>query len=428
MALFSKQHNIYNILHVLFVTPFTMLVSPVSAGQRLIFNLWKEKSAGPMHFLHMGYGIGSFIVPLYSNPFLAIPIPSATTANATNASMEAQTDNLFSNVSTGKSSFMQITEQPKAYLRESRIEYAYAISACLVALLSVIFYYYQIEECRIYKKARLGANKEELHELNDDKQKQESDGIKSRSFREMFNPGSCSGGRTWYAVQLLVVLFLYFGNSNGGERLIGGFIRSYSVDQLGFGTYEASYLNTSFWISFTVGRFTFFIAARWIGIRKLVIIETCGVTVIAILMNIFATNNPVAYWVLIQPLGFFESPMWPSMMAWSDYHIELTGVGMTVMLFAGGIGGICHLRLIGYLYEHKGPRTFLYQVLGFGILALTLAIILTTIGAQHGSRFKWDRDTSVQVNNEPVQTELLLQTSENADTVKGQQSSNGEEI
>ena len=125
----------------------------------------------------------------------------------------------------------------------------------------------------------------------------------------MFNLSSCSGGRTWYAVQVLLVIFLYFANLHGGDTLIYGFIRSFSVDQLGFGTYEASYLNISFWISFIVGRFTFFVAARWIGIRKLVIIDTCGRTLTAILMNIFATNNQVAYWVLIQPLGFLESPM-----------------------------------------------------------------------------------------------------------------------
>ena len=400
---------------------FSYRGSSVSAGQRLIFNLWKEKSAGPMHFLHMGYGIGSFIVPLYSNPFLAIPMASAL-VNSTNISMEAQLDIRFQNESTANPDLMQTTEQAKAYLRESRIEYSYTISACMVALLSVVFYYYQVEECRIHGTKRLESKKEELHELNDDKQKPGSDGIQSRTFREMFNPGSCSGGRTWYAIQLLLVLFLYMANLNGGERMIGGFIRSFSVDQLGFGTYEASYLNTSFWISFTVGRFTFFIAARWIGIRNLVIIETCGVTLTAILMNIFAVDNPVAYWVLIQPLGFFESPMWPSMMAWADYHIELTGVGMTLMLFAGGIGGICHLRLIGYLYEHKGPRTFLYQVLGFGILSLVLAIILTVNGAQHGSRFEWDRDTSMQVDSESVQTDLLLQHSENVDDSKQKQS------
>ena len=315
----------------------------------------------------------------------------------------------FPNETTTNGELHQTNEQAKVYLRESRIEYSYAISGCFVALFSVVFYYYQVKECRNFRLASKEPKREEQHELRYDKYNCSSDGIQSRTFREMFNPGSCSGGRTWYTVQLLVVLFLYFANSNGGERLVGGFIRTFSIDQLGFGTYEASYLNTSFWISFTVGRFTFFIAARWIGIRKLIIIETCGLTITAILMNIFAVNNPLAYWVLIQPLGFFEAPVWPSMMAWSDYHIELTGVGMTLMLFAGGIGGICHLRLIGYLYEHHGSRTFLYQMLGFGILALVLAIILTVIGSQHGSRFKWDRDTSVHVDdNEPVQTELLL--------------------
>ena len=135
-------------------------------------------------------------------------------------------------------------------------------------------------------------------------------------------------------------------------------------------------------------------------------------------MNIFAAENQVAYWALIQPLGFFESPMWPSMMAWADYHIELTGVGMTLMLFAGGIGGICHLQLIGYLYKHKGPRTFLYQVLGLGSISLILATILTVIGAQHGNRFN-----GIKENNEPVQTEYLLQCSVNADDSKQEQSS-----
>ena len=370
-----------------------------------------------MHFLHMGYGIGSFIIPLYSNPFLAIPMPS-TTANVTNTSMETQLDMEFPNESTTNGNLMQTTGDAKTYLRESRIEYSYAISACLVALLSLVFYYYQVEECRLLK-ARSDTHEEELHNLRNDKQNPESAGIKSRTFREMFNPGSCSAGRPWYTVQLLVVLVLFFANLNGGERMIGGFIRSFAVDQLGFDTYDASYLNTSFWISFTVGRFTFSVAAKWIGIRKLVIIETCGVTVIAILMNIFAVDNQIACWVLIQPLGFFESPMWPSMMSWSDYLIELTGVAMTLLAFAGGIGGKCHLRLIGYLYEHHGSRTFLYQVLGFGILSLILAITLTIIGAQHGNRFEWHQDNKrVETNKETVQTGLLLHPIENTNDEK----------
>lgn len=376
------------------------------AGQRLILNIWQEKSAGPMHLLHMGYGIGSFIVPLYSNPFLAVPLPTSTE----NATYEMDIDNPNDTTPLRNNSRLG-TETPVGYLKESRIEYTYAISGCMVALLSIVYYFYQIRERRnvLAERKDLSRYGHKLvkDEVTFDEPKLE--GIQSRTFREMFNPASCSGGRTWYAVQLLLILFFYFANSNGGERLIAGFVRSFSVDQLGFDSYQASYLNTSFWISFTVGRFLFFVAARWIGIRKLILIETCGVTITALLMNIFSVNNSTAYWVLIQPLGFFESPMWPSMMAWTDYHMELTGVGMTLFLFAGGVGGICHLRLIGYLYEHLGSRTFLYQILGFGILALVLAVILTFVGAQHGSRFKWktSQETISRVDDtEPIQSSL----------------------
>ena len=81
-----------------------MLFKSISAGQRLIFNIWKEKSAGPMHFLHMGYGIGSCSVSLYSSPFLAIPMSTAP-VNITNASIEAHLDIMVQNDSTANSGF-----------------------------------------------------------------------------------------------------------------------------------------------------------------------------------------------------------------------------------------------------------------------------------------------------------------------------------
>ena len=378
--------------------------------------MWKEKSASPMHFLHMGYGIGACVVPLYSNPFLAVPFPTVV-PNST------FTTAVYHNTTTGlnglnDTSLIHNTLEPDRYLKESRIEYAYAISASLVALLSVVFYYYQVQEMMWRKKEKINNPKQDGHEQNvvvKDHQHLDTDGIQSRSFREMFNPATCSGGRLWYSIQLFVILFFYFGNANGGERLIGGFIRSFSVDQLGFASDEASYLNTSFWISFTVGRFVFFIAARWIGIRKLILVETCGITVTAILMTIFSADHTMAYWVLLQSLGIFEAPLWPSMMAWTDYHMELTGVATTLFLFAGAIGGIAHMRLIGYLYEHFVPKTFLYQLLGYGVLALLLAIILTFVGAQHGSRFKWnsERESEYPVDNdEPTTAEQLRKRSD----------------
>ena len=402
---------------------FTLL-----AGQRLILNLWLEKSAAPLHVLHGGYGVGSLSVPLYSNPFLAVPMPTAAT-NITNGTSSNDTG-----------AINDSDPQPVRYLKESRIEYAYAISAALVALLSVVFYFYQIKAYKA-SNAKRGVSdkgaiitadkkgivnltfdgKEDTQEVKDpttdSTESRNNQGTtigemsnktgleqppasttttKSRTWREMFNPATCSGGRLAYGIQLLVLLSFYFANANGGERIAASFVRSFSIDQLDFEGDEASFLNTSLWISHTVGRFVFFIAARWIGIRKLVLIETVGVTIISVLLSIFGVSSSTACWVLIQPLGFFIAPLWPSMIAWADHHIELTGVGMTLFLCAGGIGGLCHMRLMGYLYEHFGPRMFLYQLTGYGIIALLLTVGLTIVGAQHGSRFKWNNKREIE--------------------------------
>ncbi|XP_052778293.1 sodium-dependent glucose transporter 1A-like [Mya arenaria] len=342
------------------------------AGQKLILNLWLEKSASPMILLHSGYGIGSFLIPLYTNPFLAL-------VNTVNVPL----NNTFINVTEmpyiGHSvSYSNVTQETQI-IKESKIEYAYMISAGLVLLHSFSFYFFQIRERKFQK-------------INMNKVLGESvKAKKNRKLIDMVNPATCTGGRTWYGVQIFSLSILYFANAFGGERVVANFIRSFSIDQLQFSNDDASYINTAFWISFTVGRVLFSIAAKWVSIRILILIETGGLTVIAVLMNILAKHNTMAHWVLVQPLGVFIAPLWPSCMAWIDYHMELTGIGMMIFMLGGSVGGICHLRLIGYLYENFGPQTFLYQVVGYAGLALVLAISLNVVGSQHGNRFLWNR-------------------------------------
>ena len=284
------------------------------------------------------------------------------------------------------------TDLPTKFIKETRIQYPYGISAGLVALMSVVFFVYQILENR-------RSNSIADHKVQTEvKQPQVAE--KPRSLIQLFNPATCAGGRLFYGLQLFVLLFFYFGNTGGGERCVAGFVRSFSIDQLGFSNSDGSYVNTGFWISFTTGRFLFFILARWISIRILVVVEGSGLLIIAILMNIFAKTNATAYWVLVQPLGLFLAPLWPSGVAWTDYHVELTGIGMAVLLLGGSAGGFVHLRLIGYLYEHIGHVTFLYQVLGYAILTFVLVVTLDLVGAQHGNRFQKEKGEPEEIIDE----------------------------
>lgn len=64
------------------------------------------------------------------------------------------------------------------------------------------------------------------------------------------------------------------------------------------------------------------------------------------------------------------------------------------------------MKLSGYLYDHHGPRTLLYILLGYGILAFGLAILLDLVGAQLRGRFKTDKEDAHQGVSEPGTQEV----------------------
>ena len=338
-----------------------------------------------MHILHGGFPIGSFIIPIIANPFLAVPKrhhhmdntsyenSSLSLSTEDNSRLQMQTREMFNSTDFGNGTSIQQNGGIE-YLRESRIEYPYLIAAVITAALSVAFFVYHFLEIR--KKP------------NDDNRKW----LKSKrqpkmSIKKMFNPATCADGRLCYGLQIFTALVIYFFNLLGAERIAGKFIRAFSIEQLDFSVSAGSYLNMAFWISHAVGRVTGFIVARWIPIRVLILIETAGFLLTIIFMNIFAHQHTLALWILTQPLGFFLGPIYPSGIGWGDNHVQLTGMGITIIVLGASCGGVAYLKLTGFLFENYGPRSYLYHLLGVGIAAFSLAIILDLIGSQHGNRF-----------------------------------------
>ena len=355
-----------------------------SAGQKLIINMWKEKAASPLQILHAGFGIGSFVIPLISNPFLAVPAKE-TEKN------ETTTDNL---LSTTLPTLEPEPDPEVVYLKESRIQYAYIIAAAITVLVSVIFYIYHISSL---KKSR--------HTNEQDEKQTDDSGAKNISFREMFNPATCANGRFFYGLMLLIFICLYFIQCVGGERVAGKFIRAFSIDHFGFSTDQGSFINTVYWICFSAGRASGFLIAYIVPVRLLILLETFGCLATAILMVIFAGNYDIALWVLTGFMGFFTAPLFPIGIGWGNYHIEMTGVGITIFMMGGSLGGIIYMKLIGHLYDHFGPVSFLYTLLGYGILVFGLAVIMDLVGSTHGSRFKQESNTDA-VNTSQVNSDF----------------------
>ncbi|CAC5400974.1 NAGLT1 [Mytilus coruscus] len=334
------------------------------AGQKIILNLWKEKATGPLHVLHFGFGMGSFIVPQIANPFLAVLAPSG--GNSTNTTIAPSvTPPLIS-------STIASSVETDIYLKESRIESAYLIVGIIVASLSIVFYIYQFCCRQISEKEKESNEKETM----------------IRKVVKVVDPATCANGDRWFGVQVFVLLFLYFFNAVGGERLYGKFIRSYAIDKHKFSGDDGSLINTEFWICFAIGRFVGLFTGRFIPIRVLILIEVFGALVTAVLLEIFARESDLALWILTAPMGFFVAPLFPSGIGWGDFHVEFTGSAITFVLMGGALGGMSYLWVIGYLYEYHGYDMFLHQMVGYGGIVVFFTILLTIVGMRHGGRFE----------------------------------------
>lgn len=347
-----------------------------------------------MILIHLGYGIGSFFTPLFSGPFLGKMISNSS--NRTSYSNNSGTVNVSSLPGSSSDS------TNKYRIVNSKIEYPYAISGIATGSLSILFFIFQVIEYK-YIRQRNAKSAEEnkmsvsstemsvtiCKDVTKDVSTDVDDNLKDRKSEkvkriiQMINPASCAKGRFWYGFSIVFLMFFYFGNAAGGQHIVSQFVRSYSIDQLYFTSESGTFINTSYWISFSVGRFIFFILAKWLSVKVLIFAEAFGATCAAVLMAIFADDSSVALWVLIQPIAFFWGPVWPTGVAWTDYHMELTGMGMASQILGASAGTIFHMRLIGYLYENIGPETYLYHVAGSTSFGLLLAVSLNIVGARH---------------------------------------------
>ena len=331
-------------------------MSSFTAGMKLVFKMWQENSASPMHILHGGYGIGSFLIPLISNPFLAVPMVQ----NKNGTTYLPNNDSYTTDYTTNDHS------NPE-YLRPSRIEFAYLIPAVISMSLSLIFHAYNVSGIKQhrYKKTDIPQDENARRHLE---------------LKQIFNPATCAGGNIFYGLRIFTLMILFFFIAVGEEVVAGIFIRAFSIDFYGFSVDEGSYINTTYWISYTVGRIIGFIAAYWIPIRILIVTEVCGVLISSICLASAGGKSATALWVIIQPLGFFIGPLFPSGMGWANFHTHMTGTGISVLMVGSSSGVMVCLKITGYLYDTYGPRSYLYALMALAIVLFVMALLLNIVG------------------------------------------------
>ena len=173
----------------------------------------------------------------------------------------------------------------------------------------------------------------------------------------------------------------------GGERAYGKFVYSYARESdLRFNKKEAAWLNTLYWVSFTLARVVAYIIARWVPIHILLFIQVSGTAASAVLLNIFHSNT-IGFWIITFAFGFFKAPLFPSGLGWINRYLNVTSMLIMVVNIGSSTGGMFIQWLTGYLFEYYGPRSFLYTVLTYSLLLFCMFTVMYFVGRRHGERF-----------------------------------------
>ena len=161
---------------------------------------------------------------------------------------------------------------------------------------------------------------------------------------------------------IVLMMSIFFVLYVGAEVSYGGWIFTYATS-LGLGSgVSAAYLTSAFWGALTLGRLLMIpIAGR---IRPMVVITIalagCVVSLFLIILN--PSSVPIL-WIGTVVLGLSMGPIFPTMIAFSERRMALTGNIMRWLFVGAGLGGMFLPWFIGQLFETIGQDVAIYVIL-----------------------------------------------------------------
>lgn len=325
------------------------------AAIRSAIMLWPEKTAVTLQLLHVGYGVGALLVPVFVNPFLAV-------IEYPDQKAESQ--------KPGQEKFKVV--------KETHVQKAFVAIGIGTLALALVFcrYHFSKSATKGYKSVKSDENEAE----------------NKLTFLQMINPGSYANGQTAFGSVVICLLFTYFFIMVGGEEMYANFVRSFSVEVFQFSKTRASYLNLTFWLGLTIGRLVGSLISNFISVRRLFMIQILLHTLSTTWLYIYAGSSPVMLWVCTAAEGFLVAPLYPCGIAYGNTLIEITGMSLMVINLAGSFGDLCFIWVAGKMYDTYGPQSVLFAIQFVGVVLLGCTVLLRIV-----QRFKKEKRLEIQI-------------------------------
>ncbi|XP_053398393.1 sodium-dependent glucose transporter 1A-like [Mercenaria mercenaria] len=322
------------------------------AGVRSVINLFPEKTAVCLQLLHVGYGAGALLVPVFVNPFLAV----------------VKILKIKSGNHDTESEVIQV-------VRETHVHSAFVGIGIGTLLLSTVFYRYHCNKCTSKGYKQVVTEDKEIEEVN------------ALPKEEVHKSEKSS-----YRICILIVIFIYYFIMVGGEEVFGQFVRTFSLEVFNFTKTKASFLNMTFWLGLTIGRLFGSLMANFIHIRRLFLIQVVSHAFSTTLLYLYASRSSAMLWFCTVTEGFLISPLYPGGIAYGNTLIELSGFCLMVIQLAGSLGDLSFIWIAGKMYDTYGPKSLLYGLQVIGIILVICVILFRVM-----ERFKKEKKVDILV-------------------------------
>ena len=328
-----------------------------AGGNTMVLDLWGEKSASAMFTLHLGFGIGAFIGPIISEPFLSAKIGEVVVGiNESQLNM------------TGNITNATIT---KDIMRPAHLAFPFALEGMMDIVFAIIFMIYYLKGPPKGMPVKEGTSK----------------------IKDLFNPAQCTAGNSVYGFLILSLLFIFYIQAIGGELVFGQFLYAFATESaVKFTTAEAANLTAVFYLCHLSGRGIGAILSKWLSINIILTLDIFGLIGSTVFLAILGSTNHWALWVGTGLIGLLCSFVYPAGMIWANLHMKVNSMVVMVTMFGGAVGFVVYTYLGGYLIEYVSMNAFLYLEVAYAVILAVVYLLMFLLGRKYGKHGETDDD------------------------------------
>lgn len=171
--------------------------------------------------------------------------------------------------------------------------------------------------------------------------------------------------RTKHKLLFITLLFALMFCYCSVEDTTSGFLVTFCIRHLKWDTEISSYATSTFWTTFSVGRFSGIFLVRYFKPVKLLTLHLVLLitSFVGLLFASLAFSQELV-WCFIALAGFSMSVIFPCIFSWTQENIiAVSGVISAMFLIAASSGSILNPLFLAYLMDNFSPMWFMYLLL-----------------------------------------------------------------